>query len=142
MSNILFGDYDELGIVVYAEDGKLVEADGSGLVYEVEDTPENRADLIHDAKKTLVGWLLNDETVWFDDYQVADRDGYPDLLVCEEMCDEADIEYDRSNWKYNEIPKEVFEAARILGIEKETALDRVLGDEGRKMVADDDYYRI
>ena len=56
MTEILFGGIEEYGIEVgIDENGMLYEADEVNIEY-VEDTPENRAEFIEDAKNTLEIW--------------------------------------------------------------------------------------
>lgn len=53
---ILFGGLEEYGIEVgINEDGRLYEADAND-VYYAENTPENRAEFIADAERTIAEW--------------------------------------------------------------------------------------
>ena len=56
MTEILFGGLEEYGIEVgINEDGRLYEADAND-VYYAENTPENRAEFIADAERTIAEW--------------------------------------------------------------------------------------
>ena len=56
MTEILFGGIEEYGIEVgIDENGMLYEADVNEAYYE-DDTPENRAEFIEDAKRTIAEW--------------------------------------------------------------------------------------
>ena len=56
MTEILFGGIEECGIEVgIDENGMLYEADANE-VYRTEDTPENRAEFIADAERTIAEW--------------------------------------------------------------------------------------
>lgn len=56
MIEILFGGLCQYGIEVgIDESGMLYEADAGNIEY-AEDTPENRAAYIEDAKKTIEEW--------------------------------------------------------------------------------------
>lgn len=52
MREILF---ESDGIIVYAENGTIYESD-SNEVFEFEDTPENRAEAVADAERTVAEW--------------------------------------------------------------------------------------
>ena len=51
----LSGDLGEMGVEVFVEDGLVVEVDEQNRV-ELPDTPENRLELIADAKRTVKEW--------------------------------------------------------------------------------------
>ena len=56
MTEILFGGLYQYGIEVGVnEDGRLYEADAND-VYYTDDTPENRAEFIEDAERTVSEW--------------------------------------------------------------------------------------
>ena len=53
---VLFGDFDRDGLEVgIGEDGRLYVADARNIEY-ADDTPENRAEFIEDAKRTIAEW--------------------------------------------------------------------------------------
>ena len=53
---VLFGDFERDGLEVgINENGKLYVADARNIEY-ADDTPENRAEFIEDAKKTIAEW--------------------------------------------------------------------------------------
>ena len=53
---VLFGDFDRDGLEVgINEDGKLYVADARNIEY-ADDTPENRAEFIADAERTIAEW--------------------------------------------------------------------------------------
>lgn len=55
MKEILFGDLETMGVEVYVENDMVIEMDDASS-YELPDTPENREQLISDAKETIEAW--------------------------------------------------------------------------------------
>lgn len=56
--------FEAPGIMVYVdEDGTLIEADDRN-VFEYEDTPENRAEAVADAQRTVAEWERGRSDLW------------------------------------------------------------------------------
>lgn len=81
MLEVLFGDLNDIGVVICAEDGIVCYCDDS-VREELEDTPENREEFIQAAKEMLVTWRTDagmKSDYYNDDYHIISATEYDEL---------------------------------------------------------------